>query len=96
MPSSKTDTAVRFPQSADQQPRIRNVTQNRKAAARAQDQADSAASKLQQPTLTPNQLLSEHMDASGDPVPEPVTNGRGSRAAQNETDVYEAMTEKYD
>ena len=105
MPSTKTDTSLRFPQSADQRTRIWDVTQNQRAAARAQAQADSSASKQQQQqesqNLSPNQLLAEHMDQSGSPVPDPVTGaqgkgGRGAKASEDEPDLYEAMNANFD
>lgn len=91
---------MRYPQSDDQKRRLRNVTQDQKWASRAQDQAKSGASKLQQQQqpLSPNQLLSEHMNAAGDPVPDPPagTQDTRSKAFDDDTDVFEAMNANFD
>ncbi|KAJ5690091.1 hypothetical protein N7462_004483 [Penicillium macrosclerotiorum] len=96
MPSSKTDTAMRFPESVDQQTRLRNTTQDKKSASRAQAQASTGKKKAEESTtLSPNQLLAEHMNAAGDPVPDPVTYGGSARmksdSLTDEPDVFEAM-----
>lgn len=103
MPSSKTDTSMRFPESADQQRRIRNVTQDRKAAARSQIQASSGKNKSKESTTwSPNQLLGSHMNAAGQPEPNPATVGDGAKAKKakqggdENADVFEAMTADLD
>ncbi|KAJ5587461.1 uncharacterized protein N7459_003226 [Penicillium hispanicum] len=102
MPSTKTDTAVRFPQSEDQQPRIRNVTQDQRAASKAQASAASSKSKQEKAEeserLSPNQLLSEHMNSAGDPVPDAPTSakGKGSKPFDDDVDVFEAMNADFE
>ncbi|KAJ5152238.1 hypothetical protein N7492_010533 [Penicillium capsulatum] len=103
MPSSKTDTAVRFPESADQQRRIRNVTQDQKAISRSRDEASSGKEKAKESTTwSPNQLLGSHMDAAGQPVPDPATTGDGAKVkkakggSDDDADVFEAMTADFD
>jgi hypothetical protein len=100
MPSSKTDTAMRFPEATDQKRRLRNVTQDQKSAARSQAQSQTGQQKAQDSTTWgPEQLLSSHMDSTGNPVPDPVSFGDGAKAKKknkgmmdDDADVYEAMT----
>lgn len=99
MPSSKTDTALRFPESDDQKRRLRNVTQDQKAVSRMQAEASTGKQKAQDTTTwSPGQLLSTHMDAAGNPVPDPKSYGDGSKAKTKkdtrgeDADLYEAMT----
>lgn len=103
MPSSKTDTALRFPESEDQQRRIRNVTQDRKAVSRMQAEASSGQNKAKESTTwSTEQLLGSHMNEAGQPVPDPATVGDGAKAKKRkdsidpEADVYDAMTAEFD
>ncbi|CAL5870803.1 uncharacterized protein PFLUO_LOCUS5043 [Penicillium psychrofluorescens] len=102
MPSSKTDTALRFPEADDQKRRLRNVTQDQKSAARSQAQAQSGQQKAENSTTWgPEQLLSTHMSSTGSPVPDPVTFGDGAKAKKkkatdDDADLYEAMTAEFD
>ena len=100
MPGSKTDTAMRFPESADQQRRLRNVTQDQKARARAQEEASSGKQKAQasmeSTIMSPNQLLAEHMDATGQPVPDAYSNSGETKNSDDDPDVFEAMTADFD
>lgn len=103
MPSSKTDTSLRFPQSDDQKRHLRNVTQDRKAVARMQEEASSGKQKAENSTSwSPNQLLGLHMDAAGQPVPDPASFSDGAKAKKKKesvdenADVYEAMTAEFD
>lgn len=103
MPSSKTDTAMRLPESDDQKRRLRHVTQDQKWESRKQAEASSGQQKSQDTTSwSPGQLLSTHMDAAGNPVPDPASYGDGNKAKDNkktmddEPDLYEAMTADFD
>ena len=101
MPSSKTDTAIRFPENADQTRRLRNVTQDRKAVARMQDEAASGKNKSQQATnWGTEQLLGSRIDEAGSPVPDPVSFGDGQKAKgkkeKEEADMVEAMNRDFD
>lgn len=104
MPSSKTDTAYRLPKKEDQQRRLRNVTQDRKAAARAEAEATSAKKKAEDSTTwSPEQLLGSQLDSDGSPVPNPVTTSDGAKerkkkkgSTSEESDLYDAMHEEFD
>ncbi|KAJ5620239.1 hypothetical protein N7510_004223 [Penicillium lagena] len=102
MPSSKTDTSLRFPESDEQKRRLRNVTQDQKSGARSQAQAQTGQQKAEDTTTWgPEQLLSTHMNSSGDPVPDPVSFGKGAKSKKNkqtddDADLYEAMTAEFD
>ncbi|KAJ5832521.1 hypothetical protein N7474_000832 [Penicillium riverlandense] len=102
MPSSKTDTSLRFPEADEQKRRLRNVTQDQKSAARSQAQTQTGQQKSESSTTWgPEQLLSTHMNSSGDPVPDPVSFGNGSKAKKNkvtdeDADLFEAMTAEFD
>lgn len=103
MPSSKTDTAIRLPENADQTRRLRNVTQDRKAVSRLQDEANSSKNKVEDVnSWGTGQLLGTGIDESANPVPDPVTFGNGRKTRQNqqqqkdEADVYEAMTQQFE
>lgn len=103
MPSSKTDTAIRLPENEDQTRRLRNVTQDRKAVSRLQDEANSSKNKVEDvSSWGTGQLLGTGIDESANPVPDPVTFGNGRKARNNqqqqkdEADVYEAMTQNFD
>lgn len=65
-----------------------------------QDAAKQAASKglptpgnakQQQSELGPNQLLSEHMNAAGDPVPDPSWGTKAKKPSDDDADLYTAM-----
>jgi hypothetical protein len=98
MPSSKTDTATRFPASEDQQRRTW-TTQDKKAAAKAQSELSSGKNKSQDSTTwSPEQMLASHMDEAGNLVPDPITFDDGAKAKHkkmgsmtDEADVFEAM-----
>lgn len=102
MPSSKTDTALRFPESDDQQRRLRNVTQDRKAASKMQAEASSAQRKAEDKTTWgPEHLLGINMNDGGNPEPNPVTYADGGKAKKEkkgdeDADLYGAMTEDFD
>ncbi|KAJ5101898.1 hypothetical protein NUU61_004120 [Penicillium alfredii] len=101
MPSSKTDTAVRYPESDDQKRRLRNVTQDQKAVSQMQAEAGSGKQKADNSTSwAPGQLLGTHMDDAGNPVPDPASFGDGAKAKKNkedqDADLYEAMTADFD
>lgn len=98
MPSSKTDTAMRYPASDNQQRRAW-TTQDKKASAKAQSELSSGKNKAEDSsTWSPEQLLASHMDASGNPEADPATFGDGAKAKMNkrgsmtdEADLFEAM-----
>merc|ERR1711974_167612 len=103
MPSSKTDTAIRLPENEDQTRRLRNVTQDRKAVSRLQDEANSSKNKVEDvSSWGTGQLLGTGMDDAGNPVPDPVSFGNGRKARNNqqqqkdEAHVYEAMTQDFE
>ncbi|EED13087.1 conserved hypothetical protein [Talaromyces stipitatus ATCC 10500] len=83
MPSSKTDTAIRYPERADQQRRIRGVTQDRKWEARMRDKAASNPEMPSNATAWgPESTLELHMDQAGNPQPDPSQFSDGNRAAR--------------
>lgn len=97
MPTSKTDTAMRFPGRDDQQRRMW-TTQDKKAAAKAQNELSSGQNKSQESTTwTADQMLGSHMNAAGNPEPDPASFGDGAKAKKqqkglgDEPDLYEAM-----
>ena len=102
MPSSKTDTAIRFPENADQTRRLRSVTQDRKAVARMQDEAASGRNKAQQASSWgTEQMLGSQINQAGDPVPNPASFGdgrkaRGKNKEGEEMDMVEAMDKDFD
>lgn len=102
MPSSKTETAVHLPQNADQTRRLRNVTQDRKAAERMQDGANSGKNKADNSrSWSTEELLGAGIDDAGNPVPDPATVGHArkttmSQEQRGDRDVYQAMREEYD
>jgi hypothetical protein len=103
MPSSKTDTALRFPENDDQTRRLRNVTQDRKAASRMQNESSTSGQKAEdKATWGPEQLLGINMDKGGNPEPDPASRADGSKATRSkkeeaeEPDIYGAMTEDFD
>lgn len=99
MPSSKTDTSIRLPQREDQQRHLRNVTQDRRWAAKMQNQASSGKQKADESTTwSADQLLGSQIDSAGQPVPNPVSTGDGAKEKKKkgsmgeEADMYEAMS----
>ncbi|GAD93157.1 conserved hypothetical protein [Paecilomyces variotii No. 5] len=97
MPSSKTETAIRFPESDDQKRRIRNTTQDRKAVDRMKAEASSSQNRsADAQSWSVDQLLDTSMDASGNPVPDPASYHDGNRArkakGEEDQDIYDAMT----
>lgn len=103
MPSSKTETAVHLPKNADQTRRLRNVTQDRKAAERMQDEENSSKNKVEESTSwSTEELLGAGIDDAGNPVPDPATVGHARKAKidqeqrRDDKDVYQAMREEYD
>ncbi|KAF7718486.1 Uncharacterized protein PECH_003710 [Penicillium ucsense] len=98
MPSSKTDTAMRFPASEHQQRRMW-TTQDKKAAARAHSElGNSMEQSKKSTTWSPEQMLEAHMNAAGNPEPDPATFGDGAKARAmgksghvDEADMFEAM-----
>lgn len=103
MPSTKTDTAIRFPENDDQTRRLRNVTQDRKAVSRMQNQSSTSGRKAEdKATWGPEQLLGTNMNEGGNPEPDPASRADGSKATRSkkeeeeESDIYGAMTEDFD
>ncbi|OJJ51039.1 hypothetical protein ASPZODRAFT_21543 [Penicilliopsis zonata CBS 506.65] len=102
MPSSKTDTSVRFPEREDQKRRLRNTTQDQKATSRMKDAASSGKNRVDDiNSWSPEQLLSSSMDDQGNPVPDPVTFHDGAKARKgknpdDEPDLYDAMHDDFD
>lgn len=102
MPSSKTDTSIRLPEREDQQRRLRNVTQDRRWAARMEGQRSSSKQKAEDSTTwTPEQMLGAQMDSAGQPVPNPATTADGAKerkkgSVDENADMYEAMNAEYD
>lgn len=104
MPGSKTDTAIRFPESEDQKRRLRHVTQDRKWEARMRDQANSASRKAAETTTwSPEDYLRMGMDESGNPYPDPSAYADGNKARRyselsgsNEQDLWSAANDQFD
>lgn len=104
MPSSKTDTAIRLPQNEDQQRHLRNVTQDRRAVAKMQEEASSGQRKAEESTTwSVDQLLGFSIDSAGQPVPNPASTGDGAKEKKqkkgsfgDEADMYEAMHADFD
>lgn len=96
MPASKTDTAIRLPASDDQKRRIW-TTQDKKAAAKSQSELSSSKNMSQESTAwSADQMLGSHMDAAGNPEPDPLSFGDGAKAKKksamrDEPDMWEAM-----
>ncbi|KAJ5312665.1 hypothetical protein N7508_003495 [Penicillium antarcticum] len=64
----------------------------KKAAAKVQ--ATTGIGKQQQSELGPNQLLSEHMDATGNPIPDATWGIKAKKpndVLDDEADLYTAM-----
>lgn len=102
MPSSKTDTSIRYPQSEDQHRHLRNVTQDRLWASRMQDEARSSKSKAESSTTwSADQMLASQIDSAGQPVPNPASTSDGAKEKKKkgkgeESDLYEAMNKDFD
>jgi hypothetical protein len=83
MPSSKTDTAIRYPEEQDQHRRIRGVTQDRKWEARMREQAVSNPQfSNNAATWGPETLLDLKTDQSGNPQPDPAQHRDGNAAVK--------------
>ncbi|KUL82655.1 hypothetical protein ZTR_09103 [Talaromyces verruculosus] len=83
MPSSKTDTAIRYPERADQQRRIRGVTQDRKWEARMRERAVTNPEMASNATAWgPETQLELHMDQGGNPRPDPSQFSDGNKASR--------------
>jgi hypothetical protein len=80
MPSTKTDTAIRYPESDIQKRRLRDTTQNRKWAARMEEQRRTASAASAATAWPVEQLLQASMDGEGNPVPDPAQFGDGAKA----------------
>lgn len=101
MPSSKTDTSIRYPESEDQHRRLRNVTQDRKWASRMQDEARTSKSKAESSTTwSADQMLGSGIDSYGQPVPNPASFSDGAKEKKQEggeeSDLYEAANQDFD
>jgi hypothetical protein len=84
MAGSKTETAVRYPQSADQKRRLRHVTQDRKWEARMRERAVTAPEMSSNATSWPPETLLElNMDDEGNPVPDPAQYSDGAKAIKH-------------
>lgn len=97
MPASKTDTAMRLP-ARDEQQRRMWTTQDKKAAAKTQSELSSGKNMSQESTAwTADQMLGSHMNAAGNPEPDPASFGDGAKAKKqkpamgDEPDLWEAM-----
>lgn len=97
MPASKTDTAMRLP-ARDEQQRRMWTTQDKKAAAKAQSERSSGKNMSQESTAwSAEQMLGSHMNAAGNPEPDPASFGDGAKAKKqkgvmgDEPDLWEAM-----
>lgn len=100
MPSSKTDTAVRYPEDADQRRRLRNVTQDRKAVDRMQAEARSGQRKTEDLTnWGTEQLLDINMGDQGNLNPDLRVSSNGvkdRKAKPSDIDMHGAMNEDFD
>lgn len=103
MPSSKTDTAIRFPESDNQKRRIRNVTQDRRAVSRMQREGGSEKQRREDATTwTPEQTMATSMDEDGNPKPDPTAFSDGWKARKTGAlrdegmDMYDAMNQNFD
>lgn len=83
MPSTKTETAVRYPESEDQHRRLRHVTGDRKWEARMRENATSQSQMASNATAWgPEPTLELHMDDDGNPQPDPVAFSDGMKASK--------------
>lgn len=90
MPTSKQDS--RFHEGADQHLRLFNNTQGQNTNARMQAAGDSSSQKKSQDNMGPTQLLEEHMDATGNPVPDTA----GKKTKDDDVDLFKAMSAEID
>lgn len=99
MPGSKTDTAVRYPENADQRRRLRNVTQDRKAIDRMQAEAASSQSKTEGLTeWGPEQLLDINMRQDGHTDPDLTVTSTGAKARKanpSDIDMQSALNDNF-
>ncbi|KAJ6102730.1 hypothetical protein N7486_005157 [Penicillium sp. IBT 16267x] len=87
--SSKQDNAHFDGTTNAEQSRRSNIApQNQTTAARL----GKTSQQKKQDDLGPTQLLEEHMDAEGNPVPDSPAGKQG----KDDVDVYEAMTKDFD
>ncbi|GKZ58833.1 hypothetical protein AnigIFM49718_004671 [Aspergillus niger] len=105
MPHTKTDTAFRYPQNDEQSRRLRNTTQNQRAAERQQfsSQSATAASLATDPTSSwgPEEYFETTVDEYGNPVTDQWSFTDGARmnrgvSGQGEADAFEAANDKFD
>ena len=103
MPSTKTDTSIRYPESDNQKRRLRNVTQDRKAAERMQRQAGSQERRFEDATSWgTEQSMATTMDEDGNPQPDPASFSDGWKAQKSrarntkDMDMYEAANSDFD
>lgn len=103
MPSSKTDTAIRYPESDNQKRRLRNVTQDRKAVDRMQREAGSQQRRREDATSWGvEQTMATSMNQEGNPQPDPSAFSDGWKARKSgatksdDVDLYNAMHEEFD
>ncbi|KAH8696409.1 hypothetical protein BGW36DRAFT_417577 [Talaromyces proteolyticus] len=81
MPSSKTDTAIRYPEAENQKRRLRHVTQDRRWESRMRDQAVSNPQFASDATSWgPETLLDLKTDENGNPQPDPAQFRDGNKA----------------
>ncbi|KAJ5160147.1 uncharacterized protein N7482_007151 [Penicillium canariense] len=83
-----------MPSKPDQQRRLFNLSQDTKPASRSSEPSSgkNQAQQSESANMGPNQLLGEHMDATGNPVldpPTPTKQGKGNLT--EEPDLFEAM-----
>ncbi|CAK38137.1 uncharacterized protein An03g01640 [Aspergillus niger] len=94
MPHTKTDTAFRYPQNDEQSRRLRNTTQNQRAADRQQfsSQSATAASLAADPTSSwgPEEYFETTVDEY-----DGARMNRGV-SGQDEADAFEAANDKFD
>ena len=103
MPSSKTDTAIRFPESNDQKRRIRNVTQDRHAIDKMKRADASSQHKAEDATSWgTEQTMATSMDDEGNPKPDPTAYSDGWKASKKGDlknqgmDMYGALNDEFD
>jgi hypothetical protein len=63
----------------------------KQAASKGLPPDTSTSVKQQQSELGPNVLLSEHMNAAGDPVPDPSFDTKAKKPSEDDPDLYTAM-----
>ncbi|KAL4889520.1 hypothetical protein BDV59DRAFT_205190 [Aspergillus ambiguus] len=104
MPGSKTETSIRFPENQDQTRRVRDTTQDQRAAEKqhAITQSDTARSQAADPIANwdPEEVFETTVNERGEPVPDPyafvdgrkMTRGTGG---QDDGDMFEAANEDF-